>query len=205
LARLGHYGIVALGALRTATDVDLAARCAAGDRAAQRELFDREVDHIHAALHRILGPARDIEDLVQETFLEVFRSLAGYRGDAQLKTWIGRVTARVAYRYLSSRRRAPASLDDHPEPAADVPGMEQRALARDAVRRLYAILGELHSSVRLAFILQVLEGQTLEEVAAAMNCSVIATKSRVWRARRRLRRDPIVSALLEGAREPEEP
>ena len=73
---------------------------------------------------------------------------------------------------------------------------ERGVLARHAVARMYQILGELEPKVRLAFALQVLEGHPLEEVAAMMESSIVATKSRIWRARRRLRRDPAVSALL---------
>ena len=182
-----------------ALDLELAARCAAGDRASQLALFDHEVDRIHATLYRILGPNRDLEDLVQETFLEVFRSLASYRGEAQLSTWIARLTAHVAFRYLSTRRPAAACLDAVPEPAAPGPSAEGRALARHAARRMYDILAELEPKVRLAFALQVLEGHSLDEVAAMMGSSLVATKSRIWRARRRLRRDPIVAELLDGA------
>jgi RNA polymerase sigma-70 factor (ECF subfamily) len=184
------------GAKRGQSDLEFARRCAAGDRAAQAELFEREVDGIHATLYRLLGPHRELEDLVQDAFLEIFRSIASYRGEAQLSTWIARVTARVAYRWLSCRPPRATDLDAVVQPAAPGPGAEREVLARHAVARLYEILGELEPKVRLAFALQVLEGHTLEEVAAMMESSIMATKSRIWRARRRLRRDPAVNALL---------
>lgn len=185
---------------RPLEDVELAARCARGERAAQRQLFDREVDRVHATLYRILGPTRELEDLVQDVFLEVFRSIASYRGDAKLATWIARVTAHVAYGHLSSKRPPAAWLETVPEPeAADAPSDHQTALRR-AMRRVHELLAELDPKVRLAFSLHVLDGQPLTEVAAAMHASLVATKSRVWRARRHMRRDPAVSAILgEGA------
>lgn len=179
-------------------DLRFAGQCAAGDRAAQRELFDREVDHVHATLYRILGPCRELEDLVQDVFLEVFRSLASYRGEAKLATWIARVTAHVAYGYLSRKRPTPVWLEAVPEPEGPGPSVEHRALAREAVRRLYTMMSDLAPPVRLAFSLHVLDGRSLEEVALMMDCSLVATKSRVWRARRQLRRDPVVSALLSS-------
>jgi RNA polymerase sigma-70 factor, ECF subfamily len=188
-----------------ASDADVAAHCAAGDRLAQRQLFDQEVDRVHATLYRILGPNADLEDLVQEAFLEIFRSLRTFRGEAKLSTWIGRVTAHVAYGYMESKRPAAVWLESVHEPAATDPSAERSALARQAVSRMYAILAELDPKVRLAFTLQVLEERPLEEVAQTMRSSLVATKSRVWRARRRLRRDPTVEALLGGEldREPE--
>ena len=184
------------GATRADADLAFAGRCAAGDRTAQRELFDREVDHVHATLYRTLGPCRELEDLVQDVFLEVFRSLSSYRGEAKLATWISRVTAHVAYGYLASKRPTPVWLEAVPEPASPGPTAERRALAREAMRRMYAMMAELSPGVRLAFSLHVLDGRSLEEVASMMDSSLVATKSRVWRARRQLRRDPVVSALL---------
>src|SRR5690349_16645696 len=186
------------GIVRAGPDLDLATRCARGDRQAQRELFDREVDHVHATLYRILGPNRDIEDLVQDVFFEIFRSLGSYRGEAKLSTWTGRVTAHVAYGYLSSKKPAAVWLEAVPEPEAPGPSAERRALARAAVRQLYVMLAELEPAMRLAFTLHALDGQPLEEVGVAMKSSVGATKSRVWRARRRMRSDAAVAALLDG-------
>jgi RNA polymerase sigma-70 factor (ECF subfamily) len=187
------------GIVRASPDLDLASRCASGDRQAQRELFDREVDHVHATLYRILGPNRDIEDLVQDVFIEIFRSLGSYRGEAKLSTWTGRVTAHVAYGYLSSKRPPAVWLESVPEPEAPGPTAERRAMARAAMRQLYAMMAELEPATRLAFTLHALDGQPLDEVARAMRATVVATKSRVWRARRRMRRDPSVAALLSGA------
>jgi len=190
----------AIPVARPLEDLEVAARCARGDRAAQRHLFDRELDRVHATLYRLLGPTRELEDLVQDVFLEVFRSIGGYRGEAKLATWITRVTAHVAYGYLARKRPAAAHLESVPEPeAADPPSDEQAALRR-AMRRVHELLTDLDPKVRLAFCLHVLDGNSLTEVAAAMRATVVATKSRVWRARRQLRRDPAVSAILgEGA------
>jgi RNA polymerase sigma-70 factor (ECF subfamily) len=181
---------------RVETDLELAARCARADRSAQRELFDREIDHVHATLYRVLGPSRDHDDLVQEAFLQVFRSIGSYRGEARLSTWIARVTAHVAHGHLATRRPVPVWIEAVPEPASSDAPIADSALARAAVRRTYELLAELEPTLHLAFALHVLDGRTLEEVARMMDSSLVATKSRIWRARRRLRRDPAVRALL---------
>jgi RNA polymerase sigma-70 factor (ECF subfamily) len=181
---------------RPLEDVELAARCARGERVAQRQLFDREVDRVHATFYRILGPTRELEDLVQDVFLEVFRSIASYRGEAKLSTWISRVTAHVAYGYLSSKRPPAAWLEAVPEPEAPGAPSDHQAALRRAMRRVHELCNELEPKVRLAFSLHVLDGQPLAEVAAAMRSTLVATKSRVWRARRHMRRDPAVSAIL---------
>ncbi len=185
-------------------DVLLVDRCLSGEPAATRELFRKHRTRVHASLYRVLGTNRDMDDLLQDAFLQVFQSLRGWRAEASLATWIDRVAVRVAYRYLSTRGRRvhtePMSSDD------DAPGFEigpgaRRQLARDGVRRLYATLDELSAEARLAFTLHEIDGRPIAEVAKLVGASVTATKLRVWRARKRIesaaRIDPILREFVE--------
>ena len=79
-------------------DVLLVDRCLTGEPAATRELFRRHKNRVHACLFRVLGSNRDMDDLLQEAFLQVFQSLRGWRAEASLATWVDRVSVRVAYR-----------------------------------------------------------------------------------------------------------
>jgi len=187
-------------------DVLLVDRCLTGEPAATRELFRRHRQRVHASLFRVLGSNRDMDDLLQESFLQVFQSLRGWRAEASLATWIDRVAVRCAYRYLSRRgRRVETSALDDDEPAAltspdEGPG-ERRQLAREGVARLYATLDELAPAARLAFTLHELDGRSLAETAELVGSSVTATKLRVWRARKRIEAaaaaDPVLREFLE--------
>jgi RNA polymerase sigma-70 factor (ECF subfamily) len=193
-------------------DVLLVDRCLTGEPAATRELFRRHRGRVHACLYRVLGGNRDMDDLLQEAFLQVFQSLRGWRAEASLATWIDRVAVRVAYRYLSQRRRRivtdPLVDEDGPAmtafPPDDAPGA-RRQLARDGVKRLYAVLDELSPAARLAFTLHEIDGRSISETAQLVGSSVTATKLRVWRARNRVQAaaaaDPILSEFLEPAGE----
>ena len=186
-------------------DVLLVDRCLGGEEAAARELFRRQQPRIHAALYRILGSNRDMEDLLQETFIQVFRSLGGYRGEARLSTWIDRIAVRVAYRYLSQKRAAPLTVEWSEIHAPAEGGGDRKALAREGVRRLYAALAELPAAGRIAFTLHAVDGRPVAEVADLVEASVTATKLRIWRARRALDRraakDPVLALFLERATE----
>lgn len=184
-------------------DVLLVDRCLTGEPAATRELFRRHQRRVHACLFRVLGSNRDMDDLLQEAFLQVFQSLRGWRAEASLATWIDRVAVRVAYRYLSQKGRRVATeplVDDDAFPAADTSG-SRRQLARDGVKRLYAVLDELSPAARLAFTLHEIDGRTIAEVAQLVGSSVTATKLRVWRARKAIEaaatNDPILSEFLQ--------
>jgi len=184
-------------------DVLLVDRCLTGEPAATRELFRRHRGRVHACLFRVLGTNRDMDDLLQEAFIQVFQSLRGWRAEASLATWIDRVSVRVAYRYLSQRGRRIQTdplADDDAVPGGEEPGV-RRQLARDGVKRLYAVLDELGAASRLAFTLHEIDGRPLAEIAELVGSSVTATKLRVWRARKRVREaaanDPILSELIE--------
>jgi RNA polymerase sigma-70 factor (ECF subfamily) len=186
-------------------DVLLVDRCLTGEPAATRELFRRHRHRVHASLFRVLGSNRDMDDLLQESFLQVFQSLRGWRAEASLATWIDRVAVRCAYRYLSQRGRRVETTPLHDDEAValrcsdDGPG-ERRQLARDGVARLYAALEELAPAARLAFTLHELDGRSLAETAALVGSSVTATKLRVWRARKRIEAaaaaDPVLREFL---------
>ena len=184
-------------------DVLLVDRCLTGEPAATRELFRRHRSRVHACLYRVLGGNRDMDDLLQEAFLQVFASLRSWRAEASLATWIDRVAVRVAFRYLSqkSRRVETAELvDDHAGGEQEAPGA-RRQLARDGVKRLYAVLDELSPAARLAFTLHEIDGRTLAETAKLVGSSVTATKLRVWRARKKVEQaaalDPVLGEFLE--------
>jgi RNA polymerase sigma-70 factor (ECF subfamily) len=182
-------------------DVRLVERCLTGDHAAERELFRAHRKRVHATLYRILGSNASMDDLIQDAFLNVFRSLRTYRGEASLGTWIDRCTVRVAYAYISQRRKArPVQLElVHDAPSGDATA-EQRAIAREAARHLYDALDKMDPKLRLSFTLHAIDGRPLSEVAALMDASLVATKTRVWRARRELagraRRDPVLAGFL---------
>jgi RNA polymerase sigma-70 factor (ECF subfamily) len=184
-------------------DLQLAQRCVAGDRAAQVGLFRAHRHRVHAKLFRILGTNAAIDDLLQEVFLNVFRSLRIYRGEAALSTWVDRCTVRVAYAHIARRRARPPHLELVPETPAGDASAEERAIARQAARHLYAELDRLAPKLRVAFVLHVIDGCPLTEVAELMDASLAATKARAWRARRyidrRASKDPILASYLPRA------
>jgi len=186
-------------------DVLLVDRCLTGEPAATRELFRRHRGRVHGCLFRVLGSNRDMDDLLQEAFLQVFQSLRSWRAEASLATWIDRVAVRCAYRYLAQRGRriATDSLDDNAGGALTAPEAgpgARRQLARDGVARLYAVLDELSPAARLAFTLHELDGRSLADTAELVGSTVTATKLRVWRARKRIEAaaaaDPVLSEFL---------
>jgi len=183
-------------------ELELARRCVAGDPEAQRTLFRSHQRRVHHILFRIMGGNREMDDVLQECFLAIFRSLGNYRGEASLGTWVDRVTTRTAFKVLSRRPRGRVPLEVVPTIADDAPNPERRAHLREVGRRLYAVLDELPPQYRMAYALHVIDGRPVKEVASLTDSTVIAAKNRVWRARRRVEEraagDPLLQEFLAG-------
>jgi RNA polymerase sigma-70 factor (ECF subfamily) len=156
-------------------DLELARRAAAGDRGAQRELFLEQRANVHRALFRILGSNRELEDLLQDSFIEIFRALPTFRGDSTLGRWCQTIAVRVAYLAISRRRPPAVDLALVEDTVAGGADLRRHVQVREATRRLYAALDRIEAKQRIAFALAVIEGKSL-------------AKTRVWRARRELMR-----------------
>jgi RNA polymerase sigma-70 factor (ECF subfamily) len=186
-------------------DLELARRAASGDRAAQRELFLEQRANVHRALFRILGANRDIEDLLQDAFIEIFRAVHTFRGDSGLGRWCQTIAVRVAYLAISRRKPPAVELSLVEDTVASDTDVRRHVQVREATRRLYAALDRIEAKQRIAFALAAIDGKPLAEVAELTGTSVFAVKTRVWRARRELMRragkDAVLAAYLEELKE----
>lgn len=182
-------------------DLELARRAATGERSAQRELFLEQRVNVHRALYRILGSNRELEDLLQDVFIEIFRALPSFRGDSTLGRWCQTIAIRIAYLTISRRRPPAVDLALVEESIAGDVDVRRHVLAREATRRLYAALDRIEAKQRIAFALAVIDGKSLTEVAELTETSMFAVKTRVWRARRELMRragkDAVLAAYLD--------
>jgi RNA polymerase sigma-70 factor (ECF subfamily) len=172
-----------------------------GDRAALEELFRTHAVALERLLGRLLGASRaDVEDALQTTFVEAIRSIASYRGEAPIGSWLSRIAVRVALAELDrphKKKRADLELVGA-GPDGDSP--EHVASTRADVRRVLRHMSALGAKNRVAFILHVVEGHPIEDVAALVGASVTATKSRVFLARRallsRVSKDPALAHFV---------
>ena len=182
------------------TDAELIAACIAGDQSAQRLLFRREYARVNATVYRIVGSARDADDLVQETFIAVFRGLSRFRGDAKLSTWIDRIAVRVVFHRLRAQKKGTVSLDALADVEATGGTVDEQAHAREGLRRLYDALAELSPESRAVFALFAIDGRSIAEIAELTGSTTVAVKCRIWRARREVMKraaaDPILAELV---------
>jgi RNA polymerase sigma-70 factor (ECF subfamily) len=173
----------------------------AGDAAAFETLIDRYSGDIYALLYRMTADAEEARDLMQDTFLRALRSVKGFRGDSELKTWLFRIAineSRNRFRWWKRRRRdatisIDAAIGDSERTVSDTiaetsAGPEETALRREREYALKAALLEIPEIYREAVVLCDIEGLSYDETAAALSVSLGTVKSRISRGREELRR-----------------
>jgi RNA polymerase sigma-70 factor (ECF subfamily) len=193
---------------------ELIERCKAGDGLAFREVFRNHRSDVARLVQRMSGRPSDLEDLVQEVFLQVYRSIKDFRGQSRFSTWLYRVTVNVV---LMQRRAAKSRPVLHEAPD-DAFGADLHELPDDQVARarrvgaFYRLLDRLSDKKRAVFILHELEGMSPSEIAKIVSAPVLTVRTRLFYARRELlellREEPaleVVARELHAEVEPEAP
>jgi RNA polymerase sigma-70 factor (ECF subfamily) len=175
---------------RIATDEDLVAASARGDRGAFDALVERHGDALFRFAVRRCGSERDAEDAIQDGLLAAWRGAATYRGEAAVTTWLFQVVLHACRRRARRRAGEPA-VHDPAEAAEALPGREAAADDRVAARQMAAALEralrELPDESREVLLLRDVEGLSGDETAAVLGVGLPAMKSRLHRARLELK------------------
>jgi RNA polymerase sigma-70 factor (ECF subfamily) len=163
----------------------LVERCRRGDKDALGEFYRSYKHDVARNLHRVLGSGRgDLDDVLQEVFIEVFKSIPRFRGDSKISTWLYRVCVNVALQRLRKRKRlAEVQTPEGPEVRDDA--TPQRTLeARERMAAVYRILDELAPKKRIVFILHEIEGREPKEIAGIVGAPVLTVRTRLHYARK---------------------
>jgi RNA polymerase sigma-70 factor, ECF subfamily len=182
------------------SDETLAARAAAGDDSA----FETIVGRYQSRVFRLaccLTNDTDAPDVLQETFLQVYRHLRSFRGDSQFRTWLYRIASNAALMHRRARARRPSEPLDEFLPRFDAQGqhvatpaeLQVASRADELLDRQFLaekardVLARLPDLYRHAFVLRDLEELSTEDVAQALGVTAATVRQRVHRARLMLR------------------
>jgi RNA polymerase sigma-70 factor (ECF subfamily) len=174
-----------------ATDAALVARAAIGDRRAFDELYRRHVDMVYRRLTRLVGPVPERDDLAQEVFVDLYKALPSFRGEAAFGTFVYRVVVNIAYEHLARLTRQrnrttslePAQLEELVALDGDP---EARTRHGELLAEALELLSTLTPEKRIAFVLRVVEGLPLEEIGVLVGASAAAVGQRVKFAEREM-------------------
>jgi RNA polymerase sigma-70 factor, ECF subfamily len=181
------------GGLRAMVDSELAARAAAGDGAAFHALVERHRAMVYRLAYQFAGNHHDAEDIAQDVFIKVFRSLERFRHDAQLTSWLYRIVMNACIDH--KRRHAPAGWAPFTEDTElrmantpqEGPGPEEQAYGGQLGEVLEAEIARLPPGQRLVFRMRHDEGLKLSEIADALGLAEGTVKRQLHAAVHRLR------------------
>ena len=173
------------------TDQELVEKAQQGDKKAFNLLVVRYQNRVAVLLTRYVS-RDDIPDILQESFIKAYRSLASFRGESAFYTWLYRIAVNTAKNHLTALGRRPPKEDILAEDAesydagtqlreADTP--EHLVLSNELKRVVFETIENLPEELKMAITLREIEGLSYEEIAEVMSCPVGTVRSRIFRAR----------------------
>lgn len=164
-----------------------------GDQTAFRELIEHYRPLVYRTSAKFVANVDDRDDLTQEVFIEVWRSINKFRGDASISTWIYRITVNKALNFVQRAKRKNwysglLRTSDYHEPETRADETANNLLRSEGASLINMALDTLPGNQRVAFILSKAEGLSQKEVAAVMELTEKAVESLIHRARTNLRK-----------------
>jgi len=160
-------------------------RAVNGDQAAMRALWTRHAPHIDVVVRRLVGSDPDLAaDVAQEVWIQIFRALPSFRGDAQFGTWAHRIAVNRTLNALRRTKRMAAVEVEVEEDTSSVEPEAERALLAASIEEAAA---KLSPGARTVFLLHDVEGYTHEEIAKELGITAGGSKSQLFKARAKLR------------------
>lgn len=167
------------------------------DEAAFRYLVDIYQDRVYNTVIGIVQNAEDAEDVAQEVFIQVYRSIGDFKGESKLSTWLYRIATTRSLDLLRSRKSKKRFgyiqrlFGENNEPVFEIPDFNHPGSALDKkenVTKLFNVIGQLPENQKAAFVLHKLEGLSYQEVSQVLKTSVPAVESLMHRAKQNLRK-----------------
>jgi RNA polymerase sigma-70 factor (ECF subfamily) len=186
----------------SAPRADVVERARSGDVTAFRELYALYHRQVARQL-AFLVPRSDLEDVLQDVFIEVYKSMRRFEGKSAFTTWLYRLTVHVA---MKSRRKHTRSrldiVEDVPESVDERPTPDDVSLSSERQARVEALLEKLSPKKRAVLVMHDLQGMEAQKIAELLETNILTVRTRLFYARRELealaKDDPALSEFFGG-------
>jgi RNA polymerase sigma-70 factor (ECF subfamily) len=188
--------------MRDAAGADVLERARAGDAAAFRELYAQHHRQVTRQL-AFLVTSSELEDVLQDVFIEVFRSIRRFEGKSAFSTWLYRVTVHVAMKARRKRTRSRLDLvEDVPETVDEKPLPVEVSLSAERQARVEVLLQRLSPKKRAVLVMHDVQGTDAQKIAEILGTNVLTVRTRLFYARRELealaKSDPALAEFFGG-------
>ena len=161
-------------------ETDLISGCIEGNRRMQEELYSRFSPRMYAVCLRYAGNAEEAEDILQESFIKIFKKLDSFRSEGSFEGWIRRICVNTAIEHFR-RKRYLQTVSEKEENTIE--GKDISVLDKMAAKDILALIKELSPGYRTVFNMYVVEGYTHKEIADMLGISEGTSKSQLSRAK----------------------
>ena len=161
----------------------------AGEEKGFEMLVRKYQDSVLNIVYSLIGRDRESEDIAQEVFLKVYRSLRSFRQRCQFSTWLYRIVVNTAYDFLRRRRNLVSDEGVLERSAAVCEGPKDALLMREREAMIQKALGSIPIKYRTAVVLKDIEGLSYIEISRVLRCSIGTVESRIYRARQFLKEE----------------
>lgn len=170
----------------------------AGDRQAFQSLYQSTRDQVARLLFRMGIAHSEIEDVEQEVFIQVFRSLKDFRGQSKFSTWVHKIAVNVVLMHRRAKKVRPMATEEiHLDMKAKGAAPDEQTDRQRRMRAFAKLLESLTEKKRDVFVLHDLEGMSPAEIAEVVGAPVLTIRTRLFYARRELdemmRKDPVLA------------
>lgn len=177
--------------LEQLSDEQLIQRIVKGENQLYRELISRYQSKVYAVAFKVANHSKDAEDVAQEVFIQIFRSLTQFKGDSTFSTWIYRITMNKALDLKRKQARAPSfeleipnEIPTHHTPESELLKKEEQELAR-------RYLDQLAENYREVVVLYYFHQLSYTEIATRLDIAIKTVESRLYRAKQMIRQKNI--------------
>ena len=173
-------------------DERLIEACQAGDDAAFRSLYRAHRSEVHRVVYRLLGPSEELEDVIQDVFLQVHRSLGNFRGHAKFSTWLHRVAVNVTLQHIRRKKttiksRFDERLEERPEDQTHgkrTRNPHENFETQDRLQAVYRALDQLSEKKRAVLVMHDMQGMSAKKIAKVVGAPIFTVRTRLFYARR---------------------
>jgi RNA polymerase sigma-70 factor (ECF subfamily) len=169
-------------------DRELVSKALQGNQKAFREIVERYHSTAYAVVRGVLGDSDEVDDVLQNVYIKIYRGLAGFRGESRLSTWIYQIARNEAINLARKRRPGGTAVEDVVLPAGEDASPEATYGKRELRDRMEVAMAEMDENYRMVLELRYMGERSYEEIAEAMGLPIGTVKTYIYRAKVQLKK-----------------
>jgi RNA polymerase sigma-70 factor (ECF subfamily) len=169
-------------------DRELVHNALQGNQKAFRQIVERYHATAYAVVRGILGDSDEVDDVLQNVYVKIYRGLAGFRGESRLSTWIYQIARNEAINAVRKRRPVATPVEDVAVPAGEDASPEVRFGRRELSERMEAAMAAMDENYRMVLELRYMGERSYEEIAEMMGLPIGTVKTYIYRGKVQLKK-----------------